>query len=1174
MPRVLKIVGIVAAVLAGLLVLVIVVINLIPGETYKSLISSGVKSATGRELAIEGDLDISLSTSLGIQASGIKFSNADWGSRAHMVSVDRIEGNLALFPLLRGILDVSLIIDKPDVQIETSNSGQGNWHFGQPAEEESEAAEGAGVTKESEEGGGLPIRPRIRKLHINGTRFAFLDGKSGDQINVQSEKLHIGSADDELSIELKGMYNDIPLAFTGGFGNAEVFVDNQPAGLKLVGHFGDAKLVVQGTAGPLAPTFDLAVTVGLNADSVAAFTSLAGRDLPDIGPLSVSAKLTGKDGKYAVSDMVTTLEDKTLMAEAKGSIADLTALTGLKLEAKVDTGNLTQVLEAVGFKSKYPLPDSLNATVMAEGNLKELTVKQFQTKIEGQGVNLDATAKVKNIMTLAGVSADFSLETDSLDLVEEITKTELPPFGPLKATANIVSKGENLGLMEIKATLNGKIIHADVAGSIGDPLNLKDVNANVNLGVDSLAWLVDFIKMELPPLGSLKASANIVSKGETFEIKDLKANLDGENITAKVAGSVGDLLKVQGIDATVDLGVQSLAFVSDYIKMDLPPLGPLRASAGIVSKGDTFEAKDINVDLTGDKIHAKVAGSVGDLLKAKEINAHLDLGIESLSILSKVAKTDLPPLGPLSVSASIASKGDTFEMKDIKAKIAGEKIQAKIAASVADVLKLAGINANIDFTVDSLASIGALVKQELPASGPVTLEGKITSEGGLEAPTNITAMVKSDGVTASLTGSIAEPLAAKGIDLALTVEAESMQKVGKLTGSQLQGKDPLKLEGKFTAKDNTYELAGLHFEAGELDVKGKAAFTQPLEAGGRPRISGELHVGDLDISKRHAAKRKKAGAEIKNEPDTEEEVEAEKKDKVFSSEPLPFGPLKAVDVDLGFTVESLTTQELNLENLTAKLTLDNGFLSLEPLNARIGDGTLVGTAVLDARNSPAALKADIEMKDATFRNFGGKLHFLVDLEGSGNSIAAIMASLDGQLMFNVKEATLKKSFMTGFGTSLLDTLNPFDKEKEDTELICAIALFDIKEGVADAKNTIAAQMADVTWFGSGEINLMTEEIGFGMHPKPRKGLGISMGSLAKVVAVGGTLVHPRIVLDPKDIAVKYGKYTAAMATGGLTLAADLLFSRIKANTDVCANILEELDQLQEDDEKAEKEKSE
>ncbi len=35
-------------------------------------------------------------------------------------------------------------------------------------------------------------------------------------------------------------------------------------------------------------------------------------------------------------------------------------------------------------------------------------------------------------------------------------------------------------------------------------------------------------------------------------------------------------------------------------------------------------------------------------------------------------------------------------------------------------------------------------------------------------------------------------------------------------------------------------------------------------------------------------------------------------------------------------------------------------------------------------------------------------------------------------------------------------------------------LFDIEDGIADANKTIAAQMTDVTWFGSGEINLDAE----------------------------------------------------------------------------------------------------
>ena len=1105
MARILKYIGIFLAVIAGLLLLVVAVINLVPGDKYKDLISSAVKSATGRDLEIEGDLDIRLFSTFGFKASGIKFTNADWGSRPHMVSDGDIEAEVALLPLLKGIIDVTLLVDASGLLLETHSSGQGNWEFVELVEDMAEKVTEAAKTveeietsvQEAQSVGGFPLRLRIRQVVIQGN-LTYLDGTSGEQTTAGNVKLIIKPAGDRLTVDLAGIFNDIPLALSGGFDNADFFVDNQTAPVSFNGHFGDAKLAVLGTAGPLAPTFDLDVSVNLNSDSVAAFSPLAGQELPDIGPLAISAHLVGKEGKYAVSELLATLEDETITADVKASIADLAALNGLNLEANVNTDQLTEIARTVGFQSEFSLPDSFHAEVVAEGSLQDLTVSRFQAEIQGQGLSVDAAAQVKNIMTLEGISADVSVNTESLDYIAEIVQTELPPLGPLKAAFNITSTGEHFDRLEIKADLNGDIIHADVIGSIEDPVNLKGVNGNINLTVDSLDWLADYLKTELPPLGSAKASADITSKG------------------------------------------------------------------------DTFEAKEIKVDLGGDKLHAEVAGSVGDLLTLKAIDARIDFGLETLAVLSGVAQTDLPPLGPLKASVVIASKGDTFELKELQMDLADDKIQAKVAASVGDILKLVGINADINVSVDSLASLDDLVKQELPVSGPVTLEGKIDSKGGLEAPTHIDTVIKSDGIMASITGSIAEPLAAKGIELALNVEAESMQQVGRLTGAEFVSTEPMKLAAKLTSDKNSYQLAGLHLQVSELDVKGEAAFQQPVEPGDRPRVSAALHVGNLNYSKRQKAILEAAEETGETPEKVEGEVKADdegQKEKVFSSDPLPWGLLRKVDADIEVTVDTLKTLQLNLEQVIAEMRLDNGLLTLKPLQAKVGDGTFGGSATLDARKSPAALVADIELSDATFRDFGGTVNFLVDLEGSGNSVAEIMAGLDGQLQFDVRDATLKRSLMTGFGTGLLSSLNPFTEHDEDTELICAIILFDIEDGIADANKKIAAQMTDVTWFGSGDINLRTEEIDFGMNPKPRKGL-VSIGNLANLVHLGGTLAQPKVQLDPKDVAVKYGKYTAAVATGGLTLLADIVFSKVQANQDVCSAILEELDEIQDADAKA------
>ncbi len=350
---------------------------------------------------------------------------------------------------------------------------------------------------------------------------------------------------------------------------------------------------------------------------------------------------------------------------------------------------------------------------------------------------------------------------------------------------------------------------------------------------------------------------------------------------------------------------------------------------------------------------------------------------------------------------------------------------------------------------------------------------------------------------------------------------------------------------KITINDNLY------LQLGEIDVQGQVAFNQPSNAGGRPEISGKLHFGDLDFTRGTTAK-----TSSEKETSSEDRKDEKRPDKIFPSEPLPFVLLKALDADMELTAESLSTLQLQFENVVTRLVLKNGLLTIQPLQGRIGKGTFDGTVTINARSKPTALSANVHMDDATFRHSGGRINFMTDLYGGGDSIAAIMAGLNGQLMLGIRDAKLRKSLLTTFGTNMLELFNPFDKEEETTDLICAIVRFDIKDGVADAPKTIAAQLKKVTWFGSGKIDLKTEEIGFGMHSKSRTALGIDLGALANLVYVGGSLAEPEIQLDPKGMAKVYGKYSIDVATGGITWLAGRLWDRISANSDVCAKILD------------------
>ena len=133
----------------------------------------------------------------------------------------------------------------------------------------------------------------------------------------------------------------------------------------------------------------------------------------------------------------------------------------------------------------------------------------------------------------------------------------------------------------------------------------------------------------------------------------------------------------------------------------------------------------------------------------------------------------------------------------------------------------------------------------------------------------------------------------------------------------------------------------------------------------------------------------------------------------------------------------------------------------------------------------------------------------------------------------------------------------FSKEENYTTLECGILRVDIKDGIADFEKNLAAQLTEVTWRGGGTVNLKTEELEVGIVPKPRKGIPISVtGYLSGLIHVGGTLKNPKVQLDPKDVAVKYAKYSAHVATGGLTLIAEKIKDKIQANQDICAKILD------------------
>ena len=106
----------------------------IPVSVYKNQIEARAKQATGRTLAIKGDMSLSLFPSVAIAANDVTFANAQGASTPDMARLKSLKVAVKLMPLLRGGLEIdSFVLEEPQIVLEIDKQGRGNWVMGAPS---------------------------------------------------------------------------------------------------------------------------------------------------------------------------------------------------------------------------------------------------------------------------------------------------------------------------------------------------------------------------------------------------------------------------------------------------------------------------------------------------------------------------------------------------------------------------------------------------------------------------------------------------------------------------------------------------------------------------------------------------------------------------------------------------------------------------------------------------------------------------------------------------------------------------------------------------------------------------------------------------------------------------------------------------------------------------------
>ncbi len=458
------------------------------------------------------------------------------------------------------------------------------------------------------------------------------------------------------------------------------------------------------------------------------------------------------------------------------------------------------------------------------------------------------------------------------------------------------------------------------------------------------------------------------------------------------------------------------------------------------------------------------------------------------------------------------------------------------------------ITAESDSVNDPLSLIMKVAYNDIP----VSVSGHLGSLKQLtendEYPVDLT--IEVSDATLALNGKINKPRDVKGINVAVQFDVKTLADLSRLAGSELPDFGPISLSGTLIDGVGSYAIKSLALNAGKSDLSGE--LTANI-ASKRPSISAKLNSNLIDL------------AEFVGDEDASQQ--AEKKDRVFSSDPLPLDALRAVNANVSINAKQIKTTSMVLADTDVSVLLKDGNLTIKPLSSLMAGGKLAGSVALTTSGKSGTLTTNItiaglepnQLTDLNGKLTGAKTDATINISGSGESVSQIMASSNGKFLVKVGNGVITDSITGALGadvlTKLVSMLNPFATSNDETQLQCAVVNFDIKNGIATTDKGIAISTNQMNIIGSGTVNLKTEGLDIGIKPEAKEGVGINAGKLASVVRVGGTLAQPKPTADMVGAVSTGLSVGTAVATGGLSLLAEGLFDRATADADPCTTAL-------------------
>ena len=381
-------------------------------------------------------------------------------------------------------------------------------------------------------------------------------------------------------------------------------------------------------------------------------------------------------------------------------------------------------------------------------------------------------------------------------------------------------------------------------------------------------------------------------------------------------------------------------------------------------------------------------------------------------------------------------------------------------------------------------------------------------------------------VKANIKGHLTEPLEMQGEDVTLDIQGDDMANLFPLIRLVFPSTPPYKLKGHLKHEAKLWSFSDFSGRVGDSDLSG----TMRVDTGSkRPVMKADLVSNVLnfdDLAGFIGATPGTTPGETTSEEQKKRAAAEKKDDRIFPDQPYNLERLRAMDADVRLRATQILAPNLPIDNLAAKLSLNDGVLKFEPAAFGVANGRIELYSTFDGSKRPSKVNIDARLLQLDLKRLLGKSTFAqkslgpiegrINLSGTGESFRELMATASGNIFVVMSGGEVSGLLVELAGLDVAETLGMLIRGDKPVPIRCAVVDLHGQDGQMGVQ-TLVLDTTDTIIFGEGKIDLRNEQLDIVLAPVPKD---FSPLSLRSFIRVGGSFKKVSVFPDPLKTGTK------------------------------------------------------